>query len=123
MLMLPLRSRVTQALSRWEAPGVTVGSQGLRDTRPQNCLETDEGCKKLEIWGVNFTVREDMLPLIPGCQPVLCCEADAVAKKLNELAMNFPHGCHREEEVHSRLQHPSEAQVPLSNTYCRFKVS
>lgn len=48
--------------------------------------------------GGDCSVPEDILPLIPWCHPVLCHDAEAVetvAKELNELAMNFPHGCDR----------------------------
>lgn len=47
------------------------------------------------------------MPLIPQCHPVLCHEAGAVAKKLSELAMNCPYGCHCK---------PSKAVAPNRTT-------
>lgn len=61
-------------------------------TRLDEHLKTEKAGKHLKFVGCfrDCAEREDILPLIPWCQPVLCCVAEAVAKKLNELAMNFP---------------------------------
>lgn len=80
------------------------------DTHLEGCLETEKTGKLFfffNFWGGDLAVREDTLPLIPWRQPLLCWEVEAVAKKLHELAMNFPHGSDRKSALEGYSTHYS----------------
>lgn len=100
---------------------LAVQSGSLRTNvgkKKKNCHETEKAWKYLTFRG-DCAVREDILPPVPKCWPVLRREAEAVAKELTELVMNFPFGSDWGRRALSRAAALTE---PLSVCSCWWIV-